>query len=436
MRWRGEEEENSMIFEAVTTTIFGAISLKAYLSKSGEGNESKKIQRIFTLTGLNVKDGKATLTAQQLKKKNYDWGTEYRYRIPLGRSFEDYQAKQKVIESGINTRSVKIQLKDIRGLKLDRNIIRNIKGLYTKKLTDRKEIELSYDGVLKIRVYNEPLSKKIGWKPEFLKENTWSVLIGVNQTEFIYHDFDERKHLLIAGATGFGKSVIIKVIITALTLTKPNDVTFSLIDLKGGSAFARFKNMKQVINFGTDNEEAIQILEDVQEKMNKDYKRIVDGGFEDVSEAGISKRHFLIIDEAADIAKDKDCMKILTDIVRKGRGAGYYVIYATQYPSAEAVPMQIKRNIPARLCFVLDSSTASMTVLDGTGAENLPEIPGRGIYKKVGQTIIQTPIMKNALIDELIKPYIIDKGGKPFEQVKRETRKNTIVIEEIGLFKS
>jgi S-DNA-T family DNA segregation ATPase FtsK/SpoIIIE len=422
-----------MIFEVVTTTIFGAISLKAYLSKSGEGNESKKIQRIFTLTGLNVKDGKATLTAQQLKKKNYDWGTEYRYRIPLGRSFEDYQAKQKAIESGINTRSIKIQLKDIRGLKLDRNIIRNIKGIYTRKLTHRKEVELSYDGVLKIRVYNEPLSKKIDWKPEFLKKNTWSVLIGVNQTESIYHDFDERKHLLIAGATGFGKSVIIKAIITALTLTKPNDVTFSLIDLKGGSAFARFKNMKQVMNFGTDNKEAFEILKDVQEKMNQDYKKIVDGGFEDVSEAGVSKRHFLIIDEAADIAKDKECMEILTDIVRKGRGAGYYVIYATQYPSAEAVPMQIKRNIPARLCFVLDSSMASMTVLDGAGAENLPEIPGRGIYKKVKQTIIQTPFMKNTLIDDLIKPYTIDRGGKPIEPIKREARKNTIVIEETGL---
>jgi S-DNA-T family DNA segregation ATPase FtsK/SpoIIIE len=422
-----------MIFEVVTTTIFGAISLKAYLSKSGEGNESKKIQRIFTLTGLNVKDGKATLTAQQLKKKNYDWGTEYRYRIPLGRSFEDYQAKQKAIESGINTRSIKIQLKDIRGLKLDRNIIRNIKGIYTRKLTHRKEVELSYDGVLKIRVYNEPLSKKIDWKPEFLKKNTWSVLIGVNQTESIYHDFDERKHLLIAGATGFGKSVIIKAIITALTLTKPNDVTFSLIDLKGGSAFARFKNMKQVMNFGTDNKDAFEILKDVQEKMNQDYKKIVDGGFEDVSEAGVSKRHFLIIDEAADIAKDKECMEILTDIVRKGRGAGYYVIYATQYPSAEAVPMQIKRNIPARLCFVLDSSMASMTVLDGAGAENLPEIPGRGIYKKVKQTIIQTPFMKNTLIDDLIKPYTIDRGGKPIEPIKREARKNTIVIEETGL---
>jgi len=82
-----------MIFEVVTTTIFGAISLKAYRSKSGVGNDSKKISKIFALSGLNVKDGNQTLTAQQFKKRNYDWGVEYRYRIPLGRSFEDYVAK-------------------------------------------------------------------------------------------------------------------------------------------------------------------------------------------------------------------------------------------------------------------------------------------------------------------------------------------------------
>jgi DNA segregation ATPase FtsK/SpoIIIE, S-DNA-T family len=427
MRWRNGRRENRMIFEILSTSIFGAISLKAYLSKNGEGNDSRKLNKIFTLSGLNVKDGKQTLTTQLLKKKNYDWGCEYRYRIPLGRSFEDYVAKQKVIEAGVNARSVKMELKDLRSLKLDRNFIQNIKGLYKKKLTRRKEIELSYDGVMKVRVYNESFPEKIDWNENLLKMGTWKVAIGTNRDGITYHDFDKRKHLIIAGATGFGKSVIMKAIITTLTLQKPNDVSFSLIDLKGGAAFTRFKDMKQVINFGTNSEDAIEILKDVQKNMSEDYDKIVDDGFEDVSEAGISKRHFLVIDEAADLADDKKCMEILTDIVRKGRGAGYYVIYATQYPSKEAIPMQIKRNIPARLCFVLDSATASMTVLDKGGAEHLPEIPGRGIYKEVSQTILQTPFMKNSLINELIKPY---KGGKKVETIKRETRKDTVIFEK------
>ncbi|ULT55386.1 cell division protein FtsK [Neobacillus drentensis] len=422
-----------MIFEVLSSTIFGAISLKAYLSKSGEGNDSKKLNKIFALTGLNVKDGSRTLTTQLLKKKNYEWGTEYRYRIPLGRSFEDYVSKQKAIESGLNTRSVKVEFKDLKTLKLDRNIVQNIKGLYTKKLSSQKEIELSYDGILKVRVYNESLPSKIPWTEELLRQNTWSVAIGMNRTETIYHDFDKRKHLIIAGSTGFGKSVIMKSIITSLILSKPDDVSFSLVDLKGGPAFARFKNCKQVVNFGTDMKEAAVILKDVQEQMNRNYKKIVDGGFEDVSEAGVKKRHFLIVDEAADLVDDGKSMDILTDIVRKGRGAGYYVIYATQYPSAQAISMQIKRNIPARLCFVLDSSSASMTVLDKVGAENLPEIPGRGIYKEVKQTTLQTPFMSNDLIKQLIQPYIVNKEEKKVETPKRETRANTFKLEETRL---
>jgi S-DNA-T family DNA segregation ATPase FtsK/SpoIIIE len=419
-----------MLFEIISSTIFGGISLKAYLSKSGEGSDSRKIQKLFTLTGLNVKDGNQTYTTQLLKKKTYEWGTEYRYRIPQGRCFEDYVAKQKVFEAGINNRVVKVEFKDLRWLKIDRNIISNIRSLYTRKLTDRKEIELSYDGVLKIRVYNEPLPEKIPWKKDYLKKDSYSVLIGFNQTDIFHHDFDKRKHLIIAGVPGSGKSAIIKTIITTLTMQKPDDVTFSLIDLKEGAAFTRFKNMKQVVNFGTNEAEAKEIFKDVQKRMQEDYKKIVRNGFEDIAEAKNPKRHFLIIDEAADLVDDRNSMDVLTDIVRKGRGAGYYVIYSTQYPSKEAIPMQIKRNIPSRLSFVLDSSSASMTVLDGAGAESLPEIPGRGIYKNTKQTTIQTPFMSNSLIDELICPYIIDKGGSNGETVKRETREDIVIFEK------
>jgi len=422
-----------MLFEILTTTFMGGIALKAFTKKKGLAtNDSGKIQRIFSLSGLNVKDGKDTLTTQLVKKKSYEWGWEYRYRIPLGRSFDDYLNKKRALEDGLNNRRKKITIDDLKGLQLDENIIDNVKALWNNKLSESKELELSFDGLLILRVYNEPLPTIINWKEENLKKNTWSVLIGSNRNGDIYHDFDKRKHLIVAGATGGGKSVIMKAIITSLILSKPNDVTFSLIDLKGGPAFARFKNLKQVTNFGIDNEEALEILKNVQKKMNADYRKIVDNGHEDVSEAGIRKRHFIVVDEAADLADDKACMTLLTDIVRKGRGAGYYIIYATQYPSAQAIPMQIKRNIPARLCFVLDSATASVTVLDGAGAERLPEIPGRGIYKEVKQVILQTPYMSNDLIKELIQPHIMKKEARlEKETVKQSTRTDIVSFKEV-----
>jgi DNA segregation ATPase FtsK/SpoIIIE, S-DNA-T family len=424
--------KNNMIFEVLSTTIMGAISLKAYLSKSGAGNDSKKISKIFALSGLNVKDGSQILTAQQLKKKNIEGGIEYRYRIPLGRSFEDYVAKQKAIESGVNTRSVKIQFKDIRGLKLDRNIISNIKGLREKKLTKRKEIELLYDGVLKIRVYNEPLSDEVTWNETMLKHNSWAIPIGFNRNGVIYHDFDKSKHLIIAGVPGSGKSVVMKLITTCLLMIQPDHTTFSLIDLKGGPAFGRFKNVRQVKHLGVNNKEALSILKEVQADMERVYQEVlVPNDFEDVTEAGIKDRHFVIIDEAADLADDKEAVEVLTDIVRKGRGSGHYVIYATQYPTVQTVASQIKRNIPARLTYVLDSTIASNAVLDTSGAESLPEIPGRGIYKMVKQQVIQTPYMSNKLIQELIQPFI--KKEERHEPPKRKTRTNSFITQETRL---
>lgn len=428
-----------MIFETITTTIFGAISVKAYLSKNEGGNDSKKLQKTFSLSGLNVKDGNQTYTTQLLKKKNYEWGSEYRYRIPQGRCFDDYLSKRRVIEAAINSRSVKVEVKDLRKLKFDRNIISNIKGIYTRKLTDRREVELIDDGVLKIRVYNEPLSENIEWTTDMVKTGSWAVPVGVNRDGVVYHDFDKSKHLIIAGVPGSGKSIIMKLITTVLTLQNPEHVSFTLIDLKGGPAFSRFKNMKQVNEVGINNEDALRLLKDVQVDMERVYQNVlVPKGFEDVKEAGIKKRHFIVIDEAADLADEKEAVEILTDIVRKGRGSGHYVIYATQYPTVQTVASQIKRNIPCRLTYVLDSSIASNAVLDGPGAEKLPEIPGRGIYKNVKQTTIQSPYISNKSIEEFIAPFNIDKGGLAQNEPKQkapnqEARKHSFKLEKTRL---
>jgi S-DNA-T family DNA segregation ATPase FtsK/SpoIIIE len=86
--------------------------------------------------------------------------------------------------------------------------------------------------------------------------------------------------------------------------------------------------------------------------------------------------------------------------------------------------MQIKRNIPARLSFVLDSGTASTTVLDSTGAEDLPDIPGRGIYKDTKRMTFQAPYITNAQIKKIIEPHIVSKPKKG-DQHERPIDKKT-----------
>lgn len=392
-----------------STIIMGGIAGVAYFKQNGPAtNDAEKIQKIFANVGWNGKNGE---TIRLQRKAKFNGGTEYIYQIPLGFDRKDIERKKHILEDGLNIRHkfFEFDKSELLKLKMDKNLIKQIKKILTTQRTSKKEIDLEFDGMLRIKIYNNPIPNKIEWSDNYLKNGSLSVIVGVTRNKNIYHDFDKSKHLIVAGATGGGKSVSIKGMITALIKQDPDNVTFSLIDLKGGPAFARFKDCKQVINYGIDNDEALEILKDVQQRMKNEYKVIVNGGFEDITEAGSNKRHFIFIDEAADLVDKKEAMEILTDIVRKGRAAGYYVIYTTQYPSSQAVPMQIKRNIPARLCFALDDSVASQTVLDAPGAEDLPEIPGRAIYKNGKMQIVQCPYMSNDQIKERITPHIVFK---------------------------
>nr|WP_197140171.1 FtsK/SpoIIIE domain-containing protein [Lysinibacillus sphaericus] len=387
----------------------------------------------MSLSGLNVRDGKDTLTTQLVKKKQFEWGWEYKYRIPLGRSFSDYEAKLKVFEDGLNNRKKNITFSDLKQLDLDKNLLQQLQRLWKAKLTEQKEIELSYDGLLIVRVYDKQLEKEIEWNESLLKPDTWSVPIGFTRNaEMIFHDFDKSKHLIIAGATGYGKSAILKLITTTLIDQQPNNTELSLIDLKGGSAFHRYRNCKQVKYYSRDPESAEDVLKKVQIDMQKSFEKVVDNGFEDVKEAGIRKRHFVIIDEAADLAEYKTAMDIITDIARRGRSAGYYLIFCTQYPTAQVVPSQTKRNIIARLCYAVDTETASRVVLDESGADKLPDIPGRGIYKSnIKRYIVQSPFITNEVIQQRIEPHIIPKGERVEETAIQPRRTDTVTFEEV-----
>lgn len=433
-----------MIFETITTAAMGGLALKAHLSKSGVGSDSKKLNKIFTLSGLNVKDGSQTLTTQLVKKRNYDWGVEYRYRIPLGRSFEDYLAKQKTIEAGINTRKIKVQIKDLRELKLDKNIIASIKGLYTKKLTDRKEIELDYDGMLIVRIYNEPLPIKV----ELAEGKGWKVPFGVTRekNKQIYHDFEQIPHLALGGATRYGKSNLINCIITSLLRQQPNNVKLHLIDLKGGIELCDYEHIKQTVSIAYEPEEALLTLEKAYNQMRDMQRRLRKIGKKKVDDAGINERHFVIIDEVGELnpdeAVDKDekklkqqCQKYMSQIARLGAGLGFRQILATQYPTGDVIPRQCKQNSDAKLCFRVQSGVASRVVLDGEGAEKLPQIKGRAIYQTADQkVIVQTPLAPENI--QIIEAHVKTPPRKEvnFEKTtERKTRENIVIIEETGL---
>lgn len=427
-----------MLFEVLSSAAVASLVGLATLNVQGGADEGRKIARICTNAGLTVKEDRQTKTMQLLRKSKRDWGVEYAYRIPLGLSFADYQRKAGAIEDGLNSRAVfdlKSFLREIRNLKLDGRIIANMQALLKERRGVKKAVELSYDGVLKVRVYDAELTDRFMYDDELIAAlRGWEIPVGRTVTNALTHDFDKHAHLIVAGMTDYGKSVFLKNIITTLVVRQPDNVRFALIDLKGGLAFNRFRNLSQVEDVAKNPNEALELLAQVQAKMEQRMQYLLAGGYEDVKEAGINERYFVVIDEAADIAGDKDCQSIIADIARRGRGAGFRLIYATQYPTNETLASQVRQNVSAQVCFRLKTAIASRAVLDEDGAESLPLIKGRAIYRTDRKAIVQTPFITNDYIDNAIKPHInIRAKGDRNDETSKASGANPLIIEETRL---
>lgn len=435
-----------MIFEIATTTLMGGIAITAFVKKNNLAtNESGKIQKIISLAGLNVKDGKNTLTTQLLKKKQYEWGWEYKYRIPLGRSFKDYVDKMQVLEDGLNNRRKRIKFSDLKNLKFDKTIIQQLQELWSNKLTEKKEIELDFDGLLIIRVYDKPLPKQVA----FIPGEKWKVPVGITrkQNEYKFHDFEQIPHLVLGGATRYGKSNFINSLINSLIISNPEYTRFYFIDLKGGIELGDYENIKQCESIAYEPEEALHTLEMAYNKMREMQLEVRKRGKKNVQQAGIKERYFIIVDEVGELNPseviDSDekklkvkCQKYMSQIARLGAGLGFRLIVATQYPTGDVIPRQVKQNSDAKLSFRVQSATASRVVLDEIGAENLPQIRGRAIYQTADKReILQTPLITDDVIKSTILPHIIEKEEIEHaeDEIKTvsERRTDFIAFEEV-----
>jgi S-DNA-T family DNA segregation ATPase FtsK/SpoIIIE len=431
-----------MIFEIITTGIMGSIAAKAFIKKNGlTTNDSGKIQRIFSLSGLNVKDGKDTLTTKLIKKKEYPWGWEYKFKIPLGRSFDDYKDKKRSLEDGLINRRKTVTMKDLKELQFDQNIIENIKGLWSTKLTQTKELELSFDGLLILRVYNEPLPMAV----DFKLSDGWKFNVGQirENNAMVVHDFEKIPHFVVGGATTYGKSNLINLIIASLLLQKPDDVKFHLVDLKGGIELGDYEDLKQTVSIAYEPEQALETLKNACDAMRETQAILKKMGKKKVQEAGIKTRHFVIIDEVGELnptegvtVEDKklkqQCQTYMSQIARLGAGLGFRLILASQYLTGDVIPRQCKQNSDGKICFRVQTAIASNVILDGSGAEDLPHIKGRAIYQTAdGRFTLQTPLITFETIGAAIEGNTVVKGDEPIETIKPAPRTDLVSFKKV-----
>jgi S-DNA-T family DNA segregation ATPase FtsK/SpoIIIE len=256
----------------------------------------------------------------------------------------------------------------------------------------------------------------------------------------IFADLAKMPHLLVAGATGSGKSVCINTIITSVLFkAKPDEVKFILIDPK----MVELSNYNGIphlmVPVVTDAKKAASVLNWAVQEMEKRYAKFASIGVRDMERYNRSVEIdkmpavVIIIDELADLmmVAPSDVENAICRLAQKARAAGIHLILATQRPSVDVITGIIKANIPSRISFSVSSQIDSRTILDMGGAEKLL---GKGdmLYYPIGASKpvrVQGAFVSDTEVESLLD-FIRQQGAEIEENEEIISFTESAVLDE------
>ncbi|QIN82995.1 DUF87 domain-containing protein [Rubrobacter tropicus] len=243
---------------------------------------------------------------------------------------------------------------------------------------------------------------------EYPEANDWTLPVALGKDisgRAVFFDLAEMPHLLVAGTTGSGKSVMLNGLLTSLLLTTdPRQVKMVLIDPKRVelSPFGRVPHL--ITPVVTDVKKAANALQWAVAEMERRYEVLERMGSRSLEGYNIRAETqmpyvVIVIDELADLMMQAGA-KVEDSIVRlaqKARAVGIHLVVATQRPSVDVITGMIKANIPSRIAFAVSSQVDSRVILDGGGAEFLLGM-GDMLFKPV--SALRSSRVQGAFISE------------------------------------
>lgn len=240
---------------------------------------------------------------------------------------------------------------------------------------------------------------------------TWNTPGGVADNSIL--DMLKQTHLLIAGSTGSGKSVLINTLIYTALLHSPAKIKFILIDPKRVE-LVDYKQLPHTIAYTTEPAEIVNTLSAVVDLMESRYKRMQAARQKKSNEPDI----YIIVDEFADLmtTSKRETLPQLQRLAQLGRAANIHLFLATQRPTRDIINGQIKVNIDSRVALRCPTPQDSRNIIDRKGAETLPRF-GFGYYlTPKGCDLIPIPYTDPADIAARVRWW---EAQKPPETARR-----------------
>lgn len=306
----------------------------------------------------------------------------------IKRTLQNFGINVEMGEINIGPSVTQYTLKPAEGIKLSRIItLQNDLSLALAAHPLRIEAPIPGKSLVGIEVPNT--SKTIVGLADLFSEDTFKkssrpllVALGRDVTgKSVFADLGKMPHLLIAGATGAGKSISIHTIITGLLYkNSPESLRFIMIDPKRVELTVYNKIPHLLTPVITDAKKAILVLKWACKEMERRYELLLKAGVRDIASYHEKNGEYnsmpylmIIIDELADLMSTypREMEASAVRLAQMSRAVGIHLIVSTQRPSVEVITGLIKANIPSRIALQVTSQVDSRTILDMSGAEKL-----------------------------------------------------------------
>ncbi|MDD4624494.1 MAG: DNA translocase FtsK [Bacilli bacterium] len=373
-------------------------SNKKIISTLDELNEPDEKEEVVDKPAEIIDDGSYILPSIDLlnthKKnaKNNNKAAIVQNVEKLERVLKDFDIDAKVVEVNVGPSVTQYEMELKSGTKLSRvlGVNREISlALAAKEV--RIQAPIPGKTTIGIEIPNMEntivsLKEVLSDLPKIVSNSKLCVPLGKNiMGRTMFMEINKTPHLLVAGATGSGKSSCINsIIVSILMRTKPSEVKLVLVDPKkvemgmyNGAPHLLMpvitdakKASVALQRMVTEMDRRYNLFSETNTKNIEDYNRLID------SKAKQGERMpyiVVIIDELADLMliAAKEVEDSILRVTQLARAAGIHLIVATQRPSTDVITGLIKANLPSRLSFSVSSSIDSRTILDMTGAEKL-----------------------------------------------------------------